>query len=299
MTETNSSIGFTTRYGIAAIDPETGETGERVWVESLLLDSGYAAFGRDSAYTHVSVGASAIAPHPAQENLIAPIATIALSNGTFTQEITKTESASVVSTITREVIFKDFAFPANLREITVNEVGIVGVSRGVLDNPVRITQNNWISLIVQVEYIYQRQVLSSVDIKVNNQPSEGVLTYNVDPFIYNESPANTNGTGWGLVNSVLGYVWDGTPEGVSNRNYTQTLGLQVTVFQEPSLNRTRFNVTGAFLQNAIIPGFIIRDVLNGGAFKITFHDVGLVVEEDDTINIDFVFTWKPTPKIHS
>lgn len=292
MAKTNAQIGFKTRYGLRAFDPVTNQPiGEHLWVENLVLDSGYSALGNEIAYREIAIGTSKIPADPSQENIITPIATLPLTSGSFEQAIFE-QDGKVISRVTRELMFKNFLFPSNARTLSINEIGLVGVTRAVLPQTFEIDQSNWLEIVVQIDYTYNSQPSMAVTPRINKETNGEVLQFSVTPFIYNPSPENATGRGWAMTNSILGYVWDGTDENVGVRTYGATLGLAVTAIQEPELHRCRFRLTGKFNNEGLIPGFIIRDVVNGGGFKFGFGN-GLVVEEDDAIDIDFVFNWGP------
>lgn len=291
MAKTNAQLGFKTRYGLRAINSLTQQpVGDKIWVDNIVLNVGFSALGNEIAYQELAIGTSKLPPDPLQENLITPIALLPLNLGTFEQTIFETDG-TVISRVSRDFIFKNFTFPSNARTLQINEIGLTGVTRAVLPTTFEISPNHWLEVTVEIDYTYhsgQRTIVK----KVNKMGEGEVLTYNVTPFIYNPNPANLTGRGWALTNSVLGYVWDGVEENVGNRTFGATLGLKVDVFLEPEQYRCRFKLSGKFNTEGLIPGFIIRDVLNGGGFKFTFGD-GLMVEEDDSIEIDFVFSWGP------
>lgn len=292
MAKTNAQIGFKTRYGLTAIDRLTNQpVGEKLWVDNIVLNNGFYALGNEIAYSALAIGTSKLPPDPLQENLITPIATLPLSVGSFQQTIFE-EEGEVISRISRDFIFKNFTFPSNARTLQINEIGLVGVTRAVLPTTFEIDPSHWLEVTVQIDYTYQMGSYS-ITKKVNTVAEGGVLTYDVTPFIYNPNPANSTGRGWALTSSILAYVWDGIPENIGVRTYGQTLGLKLDVIQEPELCRCRFKLTGKFNVAGVIPAFIIRDVLNGGGFKFGFGE-GLVVEEDDAIELDFTFNWGPS-----
>ena len=55
-----------------------------------------------------------------------------------------------------------------------------------------------------------------------------------------------------------------------------------------------FKVTGNFINETVIPGFIVRDTINGGAFKITFPE-GFIVQEDDVLDLVIAYSWRQDP----
>lgn len=288
-----TQMQFKTRYGLTLIDNQTQQPmGETQWTDNILLRSGALALGNEVAYQSVSVGISNSPTNVEQQNLLNPVAEFTLSNADFTQTIFEQDS-NVISRIEREVVFKSFRFPSNERTLTIHEIGVTGVTRALVSDPIVINNNNWLKVVVQIDYVYSASPSRTVIKKINNTPSTEVLTYDVTPFIYNQTPTNTAGRGYGVTNALYGYVWDGTENGLSNRNYGQTLGLTVSATLDYVACCYRFVVTGSFPVSKTIPGFIIRDTINGGAYKITFPD-GWVIEEDDSIQIEFVYSWAIT-----
>ena len=296
MTKTNARVGFKTRYCIQAIDSLTGlPASEEVRVDNMVLRNGMYALGKEVAYDSIAIGTSDIPASFDQPGLVSTAAELVLSDGTFLQSIAiAPTSNNVISRITREFIFKDFRFPSNSRTLTLREIGISGVTRAVLPTALEINQNHWVKVILEIDYIYRESQDRSAPLIVNGQPTDEVLKFNITPFVYNQSPQNNSGKGYGIPNSVLGYVWNGLPEGIGDRAYGATLG--ITIVREMNLLECEmtFNVKGTFAKETVIPGFIIRDTINGGAFKITFP-LGLIVEEDDSLDLVITYSWRQDP----
>ena len=91
-------------------------------------------------------------------------------------------------------------------------------------------------------------------------------------------------------NKILLYL----PEGITDRTYGASLGIAITSeLNQPECTMI-FKVTGNFINETVIPGFIVRDTINGGAFKITFPE-GLIVQEDDVLDLVIAYSWRQDP----
>lgn len=176
----------------------------------------------------------------------------------------------------------------------MREIGISGVTRAVLPTTLEINQNHWVKVILEIDYIYRDKPNQTIPLMVNATGTSEVLKYDITPFIYNANPQNSTGKGYGIPNAILGYVWNGLPEGITDRTYGTTLGVTITrELSQPDCTMT-FKVAGTFANETVIPGFIVRDTINGGAFKITFPE-GLVVQEDDSLDLVITYSWRQDP----
>lgn len=296
MTKTNAQVGFKTRYRVQAIDRETGlPVGDEIRVENMVLRNGMLSLGDEVAYSKISIGTSDIPPSFDQTSLVTVACELSLDEGTFEQTIGPAQtSTDIISRISREYIFKEFRFPSNARTLTLREVGLSGVTRAVLPTALEINQNHWVRVLLEIDYAYRGSQTNEVPVSINTQAPTGVLKYTVTPFVYNQTPQNNTGRGYGGTNAVLGYVWNGTPEGITDRTFGTTLGLTVTREFDRDDCSVTFVVTGSFITQKEVPGFIIRDTVNGGGFKIQFP-LGLVVEEDDAIELRFTYSWRQDP----
>ena len=296
MTKTNAQVGFKTRYCIQAIDRFTElPASEEIRVDNMVLRYGMLSLGKEVAYDSIVIGTSDIPVSFDQPGLVTSASELDLSEGSFVQNIFQSPTSNdIISRITREFIFKDFRFPSNSRTLTLREIGISGVTRAVLPTTLEINQNHWAKVILEIDYIYRDKPNQTIPLMVNATGTSEVLKYDITPFIYNANPQNSTGKGYGIPNAILGYVWNGLPEGITDRTYGATLGVAITrELSQPDCTMT-FKVAGTFANETVIPGFIVRDTINGGAFKITFPE-GLVVQEDDSLDLVITYSWRQDP----
>lgn len=296
MTKTNARVGFKTRYCIQAIDRLTAlPASEEIRVENMVLRNGMLALGNEVAYSNISIGTSDIPTSFDHTGLVTIASELLLSEGSFEQTIFQSPTSNdIISRITREFIFKDFRFPSNSRTLTLREIGISGVTRAVLPTALEINQNHWVKVTLEIDYIYRKKMNQTIPLMVNTAGTSEVLKYHITPFIYNPTPQNNSGKGYGIANAILGYVWNGLPEGITDRTYGASLGVTITrELNQPECTMI-FKVTGSFTNETVIPGFIVRDTINGGAFKITFPE-GLNVQEDDVLDLVIAYSWRQDP----
>lgn len=296
MTKTNARVGFKTRYCIQAIDRFTElPASEEIRVDNMVLRAGMLSLGNEVAYDSISIGTSDMPASFDQAGLVSIASELALTEGSFHQAIFQSQTSNdIISRITREFVFKDFRFPSNSRILTLREIGISGITRAILPTAIEINQNHWVKVTLEIDYIYRDNQNRTIPLMINTAGTSEVLKYNITPFIYNQSPQNSTGKGYGIPNAILGYVWNGLPEGITDRAYGATLGITITrELSQPDCTMT-FKVIGTFAKETVIPGFIIRDTINGGAFKITFPE-GLIIEEDDTLDLVITYSWRQDP----
>jgi hypothetical protein len=253
------------------------------------------ALGNEVAYSNISIGTSDIPTSFDHTGLVTIASELLLSEGSFEQTIFQSPTSNdIISRITREFIFKDFRFPSNSRTLTLREIGISGVTRAVLPTALEINQNHWVKVTLEIDYIYRKKMNQTIPLMVNTAGTSEVLKYHITPFIYNPTPQNNSGKGYGIANAILGYVWNGLPEGITDRTYGASLGVTITrELNQPECTMI-FKVTGSFTNETVIPGFIVRDTINGGAFKITFPE-GLNVQEDDVLDLVITYSWRQDP----
>lgn len=296
MTKTNTQVGFKTRYCLQAIDSLTGEPlGEQIRVENIVLRGGMLALGDEIAYSKISIGTSDIPPTFDQTGLGLIANELPLSEGSFDQQIFQASTSSdIISRISREFLFKDFRFPSNSRTLTLREIGLSGVTRAVLPTPLEINQMHWVKVTLEIDYTYKSSQSQLIPQMVNMAGSGEVLRYDVTPFIYNPTPQNSSGKGYGVTNAILGYVWNGLDDGLAVRTFGADIGLTVTPTLDRATCTMSFAITGRALSDLEVPGFILRDTINGGAFKITFPE-HLIVQEDDILDMVITYSWRQEP----
>lgn len=289
MAQTRVTVGFRTRYKITAINSETGHPiDDPIIVNNIVLDRGILALGDAVSYSMIALGTSLIPTHPSQTDLINPIATLPLESGTFDQVNTVAgDGGNGTSVISRTFIFKEFTFPSNVRTLDINEIGLVGRTRAVFDT-LTIDQRTWVK--VDLEIIYQYNAESGINSPTTiNSEGEGIVTYDITPIIFNSSPTNDSGKGYGRVAALRSYVYDGVNP--ISSTFSNGLGLTITgTLHYEDLYYSFHYGSERFQDDTEISGFVIRDTNNGIGFLIEYHKPFLI-EEDDSMDIVVEFRW--------
>ena len=287
--------GFRTRYHITPIDKDTGlPAGDTVIVCNLVLMQGYLALGEPTAYRSLSIGTNPIPPNFSQHGILTPIAKLNLEDAVFAQHVIDSEPV-VFSTASFEFLFKEFLFPSNVKSIDLTEIGLDGVTRAVFA-PVTVTRNNWVKVVMEVIYEYGVGAPKVFEYQPWGASHTAELKIITRPIVYNDKPNNRTGRGWGADRSILCYVWSGIDDDYSDKGVTTGLGITIT----PKLNKELYNWAFQLklpraATETTIPGLIIRDTVNGGAFLLRFTSAGdvFVLPEDGSMDLTFEFSWDP------
>lgn len=282
--------GFRTRYHITPVDSITGEPTEpTTTIDNMVLAVGYLALGNPTAFSHLSIGTNTAPASPQQTGLLTPISQKPISESTFSQTINEA-SGVVFSTCAYEFLFKDFTFPSNLKTIDLAEIGFDGVTRAVF-TPVEVKRNNWVKVIAEVIYEYTPGATVLVEWEAHGGSATRTLKVEQSAFIFNQNPNNNTGRGWGADRSVRGYVWSGTegdynPTAIGERYVTATLKASEFHWEFAlDVNNAEKDTT--------LPGIVIRDTVNGGAFLVRLLDGDnpFTIPEDGSVNLKFKFSW--------
>ena len=289
MAQTRVKIGFRTRYKITAIDSETGHpVADPIAVCNIVLDRGILALGDAVSYSMIALGTSSIPADSTQTGLINAVSTLPLETGTFEQtNYVQGDGGVGASVIARTFLFKEFTFSSNIRTLDLNEIGLVGRTRAVFDT-LTIDRKTWVKVDLEIVYEYASATASQIPNQINAE-EEGIITYDITPIIFNSSPANDSGKGYGQVGALRSYIYDGiNPISSSASN---GLGLTITgTLHYEDLYYSFHYASERFQDDTPIHGFVIRDTNNGIGFLIEYHQP-YIVEEDDSLDITVEFYW--------
>lgn len=287
-----ASGGFKTRYRLSVIDRHSGNIiGEPMSVDNMVLASGYDKLGEAFTYDKLSIGTNGIAVNPEQMGVLASIATMDIDEASFSQSITSDQDDTVVSIAAHTFLFKNFRFPNNAASLTVREIGLVGVTRAILPD-INITLNNW--LLVEMEVIYTYTAGDIPAIEYGGDDPSSVL-FETKPFIYNYSPNNNTGRGWGAAESIGSVIWNGV-EGDYRAIGPQADPITITTTLEKDKHRWAMRIQcNAANDNIDIPGIVLRDSINGGGFLVRFKRPSggmFVLPEDGKFDVTVYFKWR-------
>jgi hypothetical protein len=288
MVQVRTNIGFQTRYKITAICSETElACSDTITVSNIVLSRGTLALGDATSYNTIALGTSSTPPVKTQTNLINPVSTLPLEVGTFEQNNIANPETSATSIIARTFIFKDFTFPANVRTLDLYEIGLVGRTRAVFDK-LTIDQKTWVKVDLEIVYRYDDNVLVRTPSLINSE-EKGLITYDITPIVFNTSPANDSGKGYGRIGALRSYIYDGVNPASST--YSNTLAPVITGTLHYDECYYSFHYTSIpFHDNVLIHGFVIRDTNNGIGFLIAYNQP-IQIQEDDSLDITLKFNW--------
>ena len=288
---TNSAIKFRTKYIITPVSSLSGVALRKPTIVcNTVLNSGLAALGDLQAYKEISLGSSSVPTNVSQVGLLEKISEANISEALTTHNVNYHESddLTVISTTTHEIMFKNFQFPLAEKTVDVAEIGLSGVTRAVLPEPIRVGILEWVAVKVIVEVVYIGSMeVARVD--VNKNIGVKSFEYTVEPYIYNPKPTDKAGRGYGGNSSVICRVWDGSPiadgySGVTTPNITIVGGV------DKSNNCWSFEAKGGYDALLSLKGFVVIDMVYGGAYLIRLTGTP-VFEEDDVATIKFSFGW--------
>lgn len=321
MKQTNAGLGFKTQYEITVIDKDSGqEIGDPIRVDNTVLKQGLYNLGNVIAYTGLAVGSLNDPTLPEDTGLHQEIGRVLFDKNDVTHTIVRSDNGDLISTVARTVVLKEFSFAENSRTLTIGEIGLIDTTRAIIDPAIEITKSNWLRVKVLIHYTYysMNTALEFSETKqiegeeytftaangyvypaewfgpasFNNQTTGDIHRVNIEPFITNGMPLNDTGRGWGLTGSVTSYLWDGTDAGLNNRNYGNDLNItpKATLRQELGLWDFEYTIKRNVPGYHVIRGFIIRDTVNGGGFKVSFNQP-LRIEEDSSVRLHLHFVW--------
>lgn len=283
-------LSFKTRYKLTTIDSVTGlPKSKPVVVENLVLNSGLTLLGEAVAYNKISIGTSGLKASIEQTGLVTRVSDALIAGTPATHRIDQVGD-EIIATITHSVQFKNIQFPADSREIDIREVGIGGMTRAVLEEPLTIGMKDWVQVDATLEYNYgSAKALDPIYVHVNGaQTNDEVVTATLTPFIASR-PYNANGRGWGGKGRVTCFLWDGLP--VGEQMLTLLVNdVDLVATQDIENHSWNFKLTGTDTALAKVKGVVIRDTIIGGGYLIEFKD-GLKFEEDDIVELNFQFKW--------
>ncbi|BDH16574.1 MAG: hypothetical protein [Bacteriophage sp.] len=286
----NPPINFRTRYGITVIDSKTQKPrSATTWVDNMVLNSGITNLGNPSFLTGVAVGTSPVPAAPTQTNLINIVGTARFSDLIRKSHTVVKTGDIVTATIAYETTIKSILFPQNRDTLDLCEIGIPHSTRAVLDIPLTIAYSEWVHVQFQLIYVY-----GSATYNINTMINTPFLSQSkqcvVSPFVADPAPTNTTDAGYGAPGAVTGYLWDADLTHVDITTFAANTGLTVTQTLDKINKKIWFKIAGTLNLDFTLPGFIIKDLINGGGFQLTFTD-GLFFEEDDTVLILVSFNW--------
>lgn len=290
MAKTIVNIGFRTQYKITTIDKDTQQPIDDTVVCNIVLHRGQLALGDVTSYSEIALGTSAAEADYNDTGLGNPVATLPLSVGTFEQINRNVTDLVTESVIRRTFIFKDFIFPSNIRTLDLNEIGLSGRTRAVFPETITIDPKTWVKVDLEIIYTYTG-VTSYQNREFVNDEEGGTITYDITPIIFNPSPTNDNGKGYGQVGALRAYLYDGNNPASST--YSQSLGTTTVGNLHYDNFFYEFHLTTPKMQDeTLLHGFVIRDVNNGVGFLITLTD-DYYIQEDDSLDMAINFYWGP------